>query len=131
MPRPDAAAEQHEFASPGDAGHPHTERAGDVGQTCSAPFSISPRAHGGGRPRLTEKQRWILDFVVEFLRKNGAAPTLREIGARFGIRSTNGVDDHLTALEKKGYIRREMYGSSRAIRIVREDGDVLCPTCGR
>jgi len=42
---------------------------------------------------------------------------LREIGLHFGIRSTNGVNDHLRALEKKGYLQREDL-KSRALRPV-------------
>jgi repressor LexA len=44
-------------------------------------------------------------------------PTLREVGAKFGIRSTNGVEKHLTALERGGYISRER-GRSRGIAVI-------------
>lgn len=54
---------------------------------------------------LTLKQRAILEFIVEKIRKEGIAPTFREIGRRFGISSTNGVKAHLEALERKGYIK--------------------------
>src|SRR5205823_12275201 len=47
--------------------------------------------------------------------KRGYPPTLREIGEHMGIRSTNGVNDHLKALEKKGYLEREDL-KSRALR---------------
>ena len=60
---------------------------------------------------LTQKQRRILDFIREYLIKHGAPPTIREIGKRFNISSTNGVRTHLTALEKKGVIRRHSYRS--------------------
>ncbi|ACY14982.1 transcriptional repressor LexA [Haliangium ochraceum] len=56
---------------------------------------------------LTSRQREILDFITDFIQERGYPPTLREIGEHFGIRSTNGVNDHLKALEKKGYLRRE------------------------
>jgi repressor LexA len=55
---------------------------------------------------LTDRQRDILKFIVETIRTRGFPPTLREIGAAFGIRSTKGVNDHLDALERKGTIRR-------------------------
>lgn len=55
---------------------------------------------------LTEKQKLILDYLVRICRQVGRPPTLREIGAQFGIRSTNAVSDHLRALERKGYLRR-------------------------
>ncbi len=67
--------------------------------------------------RLTQRQREILDFITASIDGRGYPPTLREIGEYFGIRSTNGVNDHLKALEKKGYITREDL-KSRAMRPV-------------
>jgi repressor LexA len=64
---------------------------------------------------LTDRQQQILDFIAESINARGFPPTLREIGEHFGIRSTNGVNDHLKALEKKGYLRREDL-KSRAMR---------------
>jgi repressor LexA len=55
---------------------------------------------------LTDRQRSILEFLQQFLRENNYPPTIREIGAHFGIRSPKGVQDHLEALEKKGHVRR-------------------------
>ena len=66
---------------------------------------------------LTDRQREILDFITQSIRERGYPPTLREIGLHFGIRSTNGVNDHLRALEKKGYLQREDL-KSRALRPV-------------
>jgi repressor LexA len=57
--------------------------------------------------KLTERQRAVLDFIVESIQDRGYPPTLREIGNHLGIRSTNGVNDHLRALERKGYLTRE------------------------
>lgn len=55
---------------------------------------------------LTKRQEAILRFIVESIRDHGFPPTIAEIGEEFGITSTNGVNDHLIALEKKGYIER-------------------------
>ena len=55
---------------------------------------------------LTARQRDILQFIVDNTEKMGFPPTIREIGIRFQIRSTNGVNDHLKALERKGYLSR-------------------------
>lgn len=55
---------------------------------------------------LTRRQAAVLKFVVDSIRDHGYPPTIAEIGAEFGISSTNGVNDHLVALEKKGYIQR-------------------------
>ena len=65
--------------------------------------------------RLTQRQRDILDFISTSIDRRGYPPTLREIGEHFGIQSTNGVNDHLKALEKKGFLAREGL-KSRAMR---------------
>ena len=65
--------------------------------------------------KLTERQRMVLDFVNQSLKERGYAPTLREIGTHMGIRSTNGVSDHLSALSRKGYLKR-VYGQARALQ---------------
>jgi repressor LexA len=70
---------------------------------------------------LTQRQREILDFISASIVERGFPPTLREIGEHFSIRSTNGVNDHLKALEKKGHLRREDL-KSRAMRPVLPDG---------
>lgn len=70
---------------------------------------------------LTQRQREILDFITASIMERGFPPTLREIGEHFKIRSTNGVNDHLKALEKKGHLRREDL-KSRAMRPVLPDG---------
>jgi repressor LexA len=64
---------------------------------------------------LTQRQQMVLDFINQSITDRGYPPTLREIGARMGIRSTNGVNDHLRALERKGYLTREDM-KSRALR---------------
>ncbi len=69
------------------------------------------------RTKLTEKQREILSYIAEMLRTTGYPPTIRQIGARFGISSTNGVRTHLRALQKKGYIKRSPY-TSRGIELL-------------
>ncbi|MFT3697362.1 MAG: transcriptional repressor LexA [Kofleriaceae bacterium] len=70
---------------------------------------------------LTQRQREILEFISASIVERGFPPTLREIGEHFQIRSTNGVNDHLKALEKKGHLRREDL-KSRAMRPVLPDG---------
>ena len=67
------------------------------------------------RDELTDRQKEVLTFIQESISGRGYPPTLREIGERMGIRSTNGVNDHLKALEKKGYLAREDL-KSRALR---------------
>jgi SOS-response transcriptional repressor LexA len=55
---------------------------------------------------LSPRQFAVGRFIHEHLAANGFAPTLREIGKALGIGSTNGVNDHLKALEHKGYLVR-------------------------
>ena len=57
--------------------------------------------------KLTDRQRMVLEYICESIQDRGYPPTLREIGLKLGIRSTNGVNDHLRALERKGYLTRE------------------------
>ncbi|MDC3958260.1 transcriptional repressor LexA [Polyangium jinanense] len=64
---------------------------------------------------LTERQQQVLHYIRQSINERGYPPTLREIGAHMGIRSTNGVNDHLRALERKGYLTREDM-KSRALR---------------
>ena len=74
-----------------------------------------------GREKLTDRQRQVLDFISESIDSRGYPPTLREIGQHMHIRSTNGVNDHLRALEKKGYLERHDL-KSRALRVKSPDG---------
>jgi repressor LexA len=78
-------------------------------------------ANDDGKEPLTDRQKAVLDFISRSIEKRGYPPTLREIGEHMGIRSTNGVNDHLKALEKKGYLEREDL-KSRALRPISLDG---------
>jgi len=55
---------------------------------------------------LTDRQKEILSFILKTSEERGFPPTIREIGEEMDIRSTNGVNDHLKALERKGYLTR-------------------------
>jgi repressor LexA len=72
---------------------------------------------------LTDRQKEILDFIQRRIEEQGYPPTIREIGEHMGIRSTNGVNDHLKALERKGFLKREGL-KSRALRPVGFSGKV-------
>lgn len=56
---------------------------------------------------LTDRQLEVLRFIVHQIEELGYPPTIREIGEALDIRSTNGVNDHLKALERKGYLARD------------------------
>ena len=66
---------------------------------------------------LTRRQKQILDFVQHYLAENGYAPSFEEIAEHFSFRSLATVHEHLTNLERKGYIQRG-HNESRAIELV-------------
>jgi repressor LexA len=66
---------------------------------------------------LTKRQREILDFLNEFIQEHGYAPSLEEIGRRFGLSSLATVHKHLTNLQEKGFIRRA-WNRSRSVELV-------------
>ena len=70
---------------------------------------------------LTRRQKEILDFVDAFLAERGYAPSFEEIAAAFGYSSLATVHEHLSNLERKGYIRKS-YNESRSIELLSEDG---------
>jgi len=69
---------------------------------------------------LTEIERKILDFMVQYLRANTYQPSIREIGERFGIKSTKTVSEHLQALADKGFLERDP-SRSRGVKILGVD----------
>lgn len=66
---------------------------------------------------LTNKQIMILDFIKDQLNEKGYPPSVREICAAVGLRSTSTVHSHLNKLEKLGYIRRDAT-KPRAIEVL-------------
>jgi repressor LexA len=69
---------------------------------------------------LNDIERKILDFMVSYLRSNTYQPSIREIGERFGIKSTKTVSEHLQALADKGFLERDP-SRSRGVRILGVD----------
>ena len=67
-------------------------------------------------PRTSDKADLILEYVNRFVQENGYAPSVREIGAAVGLRSTASVSYHLQALQEKGAIQAPgAKGRKRAI----------------
>ena len=72
-------------------------------------------------PRTSNKAQMIVDYVNQFVQENGYSPSVREIGAAVGLRSTASVSYHLQALQEKGLLqapgakgrKRAIVGSSR------------------
>ncbi len=56
---------------------------------------------------LTERQREILQHIASSIRRSGIVPSVREIGHALGMSSPSTVHQHLTALARKGYLRRD------------------------
>ncbi len=70
---------------------------------------------------LSDRQREVLEFILAWNDQYGIAPSFREIGDHLGIRSTNGVSDHVRALERKGYLERVGdRGAARSLRVARK-----------
>ena len=65
---------------------------------------------------LYKKQRQIVDFIESFIRANGFSPTLQEIADAIGVKSLATVHEHLSALSKKGVIRKSS-GEVRGIEL--------------
>lgn len=71
---------------------------------------------------LTKRQKEILDYIESFIDDQGYAPSFEEIAESFGYSSLATVHEHLSNLERKGYIRKS-YNESRSIEMVgRETG---------
>jgi len=70
---------------------------------------------------LTRRQREIFDFVSQHIESKGYAPSFEEIARQFGFQSLATVHEHLTNLERKGFIRRT-HNESRAIEVVPPKG---------
>lgn len=68
------------------------------------------------RKKLTIRQQKILDFIVGYIKEMGYPPTVRDIARDFKM-SSKGAYDHMVAIEKKGYIRRDP-SKPRAIELL-------------
>ena len=76
-------------------------------------------------PRTSDKAQRILEFVNAFVQENGFAPSVREIGAAVGLRSTASVSYHLQQLQEKGYLQSPgAKGRKRAIVTSQRPGQI-------
>lgn len=66
--------------------------------------------------QITDRQREILNFISDYQEENSYPPTVREIGDHFGV-SIRAVQDHITALQKKGFITQTQK-KSRSIKVL-------------
>lgn len=68
---------------------------------------------------LYRRQRQIVDYIAQYVQKNGYSPTLQEIATAIGVSSLATVHEHLEALTKKGVIKK-FEGSVRGIELLDE-----------
>jgi len=81
---------------------------------------------------LTKRQKLILDYIEGYITDHGYAPSFEEIAGAFGYTSLATVHEHVSNLERKGYIRKA-FNQSRSIELVRRDafpGAVELPLLG-
>ena len=75
--------------------------------------------------RTSNKAELILDFVNDFIRENGFAPSVREIGAAVGLSSTASVSYQLHQLQEKGLLRAPVgKGRKRAVVTAQRPGQI-------
>lgn len=81
---------------------------------------------------LTKLERRILDYLIDYLRRNTYQPSIREIGRRFNIKSTKTVSEYLQSLADKGWIERDP-SRSRGVRLLglRLNADTVTVPCYR
>lgn len=61
----------------------------------------------GSNDKLSQRQKLILDFIQERIKDKGYPPSVREIGAAVGLKSSSTVHAHLMHLQEKGYIKKD------------------------
>ena len=76
-------------------------------------------------PRTSNKAELIMDYVNQFIQENGYSPSVREIGAAVGLRSTASVSYHLRQLQEKGMLQEPgAKGRKRAIVTAQRPGQI-------
>ena len=76
-------------------------------------------------PRTSNKSELILNYVNQFVQENGYAPSVREIGAAVGLRSTASVSYHIQQLQEKGLLQSPgVKGRNRSIVVGARAGQI-------
>ena len=82
----------------------------------------------GNRAETTRKEKAILKFIEEQVKKNGYPPSVREIGKAIGLSSTATVHGYLAKLEKQGFIKKEDK-KGRTLKVIKgTDGNPIQET---
>ena len=79
---------------------------------------------------ITKRQAAILEFIRDFKKRIGFPPTRRDITDEFGFKSPNAAEEHLRALQRKGYLEL-LRNTSRGILLVEDDEANFLPVIGR
>ncbi len=79
---------------------------------------------------LTERQAKVLKFIRDHYKRSGYPPTIREIAEHIGTKWNHGVERHLEALERKGYLKRSP-DKSRGIQLAYSSTGTEVPIIGR
>ena len=79
-------------------------KSGHAGKVAEFP---APVGDGAAAHRLTDRQRRVLDVILESCQRRGYPPSMREIGEAVGLVSTSSVRHQLVTLERKGYLKRD------------------------
>jgi repressor LexA len=66
---------------------------------------------------LTSRQSEVLTAIIDLLVDNGYCPSFRELQAKLGIKSGNGIHEHVAAIERKGYLR-SIKGCARGLVVL-------------
>src|SRR6266498_2293948 len=103
-------------------------------QTCALRIRLALRVRIQMLPR-TQRQKEVLDYITRFLAKHGHEPSYAQIARYFGVSSKATIAKHISALEKRGLIRREHKPGhfTLAVRFEEAGPDAVCevPLCGR
>ena len=78
-----------------------------------------------GKAPLTEMQQSVYNFIVAYIRENGFSPTIREIQAEFGFKSSNSAVMHIDNLRIKGYITKSSSKDKMRTRTIRLVDDII------
>jgi repressor LexA len=68
---------------------------------------------------LSPKEKLVLEFISEFIKREGVSPTFKEIQANFGFSSINSVQNYIKQLEEKKYIKNPGDNQKRALKVLR------------
>lgn len=76
---------------------------------------------------LTERQRMLLDGIIDYLREHDGYPSFREMMEMLEVGSTNAIQAHLQALQRKGRVALAPY-ESRSLRVLADSDGNPWPT---